>query len=64
MPRLSGGELAERVWAEQPDLPVSFTSGYTQEFRPESIPAHRRAAFLQKPYGPEQLVGAVLDLTG
>ncbi len=64
MPRRSGDELAERVWADNPDLPVLFTSGYTQEFRPDLISSERRAAFLQKPYNPEQLVAAIFRLIG
>jgi CheY-like chemotaxis protein len=59
MPGGGGRELAERVAAGRPDMPVLFTSGYTDgdiERRGLLPPG---AAFLQKPVTPEALVRAV-----
>ena len=59
MPGGGGRELAERIKTEYPDLPVLFTSGYTDGDieRRGLLPAG--ATFLQKPVTPEGLVRAV-----
>jgi FixJ family two-component response regulator len=59
MPGGGGRQLAERVAADYPGLPVLFTSGYTDgdiERRGLLPPG---ATFLQKPVTPEALVRAV-----
>jgi PAS domain S-box-containing protein len=58
MPGLSGGELATRLRAERPDLPVLFMSGYRDQDHLEG----QRSAFLQKPFGLAELVEAVQRL--
>jgi len=64
LPRGNGRELAERLAAARPGLRVLFVSGYTAD---TALPLGRDqagAAFLQKPFGPEELtrrVRAVLD---
>jgi CheY-like chemotaxis protein len=67
MPGMSGRELAERVRAERPGVRVLFTSGYgytaDEVLRPGGGAAER-PAFLQKPFGLEQLTEAVGGLTG
>ncbi|MDX2059116.1 MAG: ATP-binding protein [Gemmatimonadales bacterium] len=62
MPRRSGDALARQVWTTQPHLPILFTSGYSQEFRPDSIGPTHRWSFLQKPYEPEALIRAAVSL--
>jgi CheY-like chemotaxis protein len=59
MPGGGGRELAERIMAEYPGMPVLFTSGYTNgdiERRGLLPPG---ATFLQKPVTPDALVRAV-----
>lgn len=55
MPEMDAFELVERITSELPNLPVLFTSGYTD--------AGAEGPFIQKPFTPAQLiekVGAVL----
>ncbi len=62
MPRMSGVELAERLAALRPDLPVVFMSGYTGTELMPGVQA--AAAYLQKPFAAESLlqrIRAVLD---
>jgi PAS domain S-box-containing protein len=54
MPELDGYELANRLRAERPDLPVLFMSGYG-----DTDPA---GPFLQKPFGPDALVRMVAEV--
>jgi len=63
MPRRSGPELADRLTARWPELPVLFVSGYTEERLDERtrLPG---AVYLPKPYlaqGLLQRVRALLD---
>jgi PAS domain S-box-containing protein len=59
MPGLNGRELSERLATAQPGLPVLFMSGYTDDdvlvrsLLPEAAP------FIQKPFGPDELVAKV-----
>ncbi|MDQ3136286.1 MAG: PAS domain S-box protein, partial [Gemmatimonadota bacterium] len=62
MPGLNGPELSERLSRTQPGLPVLFMSGYTgddvlaRKLLPET------AAFIQKPFAPEDLVARVRSM--
>jgi PAS domain S-box-containing protein len=59
MPEMSGAELAQRLRAMRPDLPVVFMSGYTDDVLGSdelSLPA---TAFVRKPFANAELVGAV-----
>ena len=62
MPHVSGRQLSEAVAEMKPDLPVLFISGYAgddvvlRQLVPEG------AAFLQKPFTPDQLVESVSAL--
>jgi signal transduction histidine kinase/CheY-like chemotaxis protein len=59
MPRLSGGEVAEKLLAERPSMRVLFVSGYPGDIaarRGLAIPGRR---VLAKPFTPETLVEAV-----
>ena len=62
MPEMGGRELAARIGERLPDVPVLFTSGYTdndavrRELMQESRP------FLQKPLSPDTLLRTIRDL--
>jgi len=59
MPKLNGKELADRVWARYPGLPVLFMTGYsTQDVLKRGLVV-AGASFIQKPFTPEGLVEAV-----
>jgi CheY-like chemotaxis protein len=51
MPEMDAFELVERITSELPDLPVLYTSGYTD--------AAAEGPFIQKPFTPRQLVEKV-----
>jgi two-component system cell cycle sensor histidine kinase/response regulator CckA len=50
MPGMGGRELAERVAATRPDLPVLFVSGYTRDAVLREEIEGAEIAFLEKPY--------------
>ncbi|QQR75262.1 MAG: PAS domain-containing protein [Holophagales bacterium] len=53
MPGLGGRELAERLRAVRPSLPVLFCSGYAE--RPPETAGDVRTIFLSKPFSPTDL---------
>lgn len=58
MPRMSGVELAERLSATRPDLPVILMSGYSPvELLARGIAAP--CALLSKPFLPSELIAEV-----
>jgi CheY-like chemotaxis protein len=59
MPGLNGRELSERLASAQPGLPVLFMSGYTGDDVHARSLLPEQAAFIQKPFGPEELVAKV-----
>ena len=59
MPKMSGRELAQRVAPLRPDMRVLFVSGYTGDSLAQLGP---RAAFLEKPFGPGDLVSKVRQI--
>jgi PAS domain S-box-containing protein len=64
MPGMNGRELAERLVALRPGLPVLFTSGYTRDVIARHGVLEPGLTFLPKPYSLEALarkVRAVLD---
>ena len=64
MPEMSGNALVEQLAVVRPGLPVLFMSGYTDDEFVRRGLTDGRAAFLQKPFTPEQLafkVRQVLD---
>jgi two-component system, cell cycle sensor histidine kinase and response regulator CckA len=65
MPKLGGKAVAPKLRALFDDLPILFTSGYSQD--PENkAPAIADARYLQKPYSPTTLgrmVREILDQT-
>lgn len=57
MPKMSGAELSRHISVERPKTQIVLMSGYAE---PEEIGKHY--PFLQKPFGPHQLVEAVQGL--
>ncbi len=61
MPVMSGPELVERVALFSPNVPVLYTSGYTDDaVVPTSL--HQASAFLQKPFDMSSLLAEVAKL--
>ena len=62
MPEMSGNELVERIARVRPGLPVLFMSGYTDDDVVRRGLTDGHAAFLQKPFTPEQLAFKVREV--
>lgn len=62
MPRLYGTDLASRLARVQPELPVLFMSGYTDNDRLRRGVLDPGEAFLEKPFSPDELLGAARRL--
>jgi len=65
MPKLGGAAAAAKLTACFTDLPILFTSGYSQDSE-NVAPASANAHYLQKPYSPTTLgrmVREILDQT-
>jgi signal transduction histidine kinase/ActR/RegA family two-component response regulator len=56
---LSGRDLADQLRKDNPQLPVIFSSGYSQEMIARSEDARLGAIYLSKPYNPVQLAQCV-----
>jgi PAS domain S-box-containing protein len=56
---MTGRELAERILAERPSLPVIFASGYSIDLADPSFCESERMRFLPKPYQTQQLIAIV-----
>lgn len=61
MPGMGGLELAKKLRASKPNLPVVLASGYSHVLAQEGAHGFK---LLQKPYSAEQLSNALEDLTG
>jgi PAS domain S-box-containing protein len=64
--KISGVELANRLWDEKQDLKVIFTSGYSFELLEEQFQSRAELNFLPKPYAPSkltELIRVCLDRT-
>jgi len=59
---LQGDELARRVLASQPDLPVLFVSGYTHNAIVHAGRLDDGVNFLQKPFTPDALAAKVREV--
>ena len=55
MPEMSGLELARRLGASRPEVPVLFMSGYTESEKLQPEIRETDAPFLQKPFSTENL---------
>jgi CheY-like chemotaxis protein len=62
MPRMNGRQLSDAVWARWPEVPVLFMSGHIGEGGALHRMVPSGAAFLQKPFAPDELIRAVADL--
>jgi len=62
MPGMNGVELGARASALRPTLRVLYMSGYAPEPKHRELFSSERAAYLQKPFVPEELVGKVKAL--
>ncbi|MGA9780330.1 MAG: PAS domain S-box protein [Verrucomicrobiia bacterium] len=56
---MNGRELAEKLRAEQPELKVIFTSGYSADIVGKDFKLEPELNFLQKPYHPQMLAMTV-----
>jgi CheY-like chemotaxis protein len=61
---MSGRQLAERLKADNPELRVLFTSGYSTELLGKDLALQEGTNFLQKPYPPAKLVQTVRNALG
>lgn len=59
MPKMSGGVLASRLRADQPDLPVIFMSGYSAGMLSAHLSDDEEPSVLPKPFTGVQLLSAV-----
>src|ERR1035437_6242236 len=64
MPNVSGRELAHRLETLQPGIKVLFMSGYTGNVIEHQGVLEEGAAFIQKPFSPEELAGKVRAVLG
>lgn len=62
MPRMGGVELAARAADLRPGLKVLFMSGYAPDARHRALFASDGAAFLQKPFTPDELARRLTEL--
>jgi CheY-like chemotaxis protein len=56
---ISGRQLAEKLKAENPNLKIIYTTGYSSELMGKDIVLKEGVNFLQKPYPPQKLVQTV-----
>ena len=62
MPRMDGPEAYEKIWLLKPDVPVIFTSGYSEESVRLASLTSQGAVLLQKPCGPKMLARKVREV--
>jgi two-component system cell cycle sensor histidine kinase/response regulator CckA len=62
MPEMSGPELAVKLRARRPELPVLYMSGYTDDVLSAHELAQDATAFLRKPFGNDELISAARAL--
>jgi two-component system cell cycle sensor histidine kinase/response regulator CckA len=56
---MNGRELADRLKAENPNLKVIFTTGYSADLMGKDIVLREGVNFLQKPYPPQKLIQTI-----
>jgi PAS domain S-box-containing protein len=62
MPGMSGVDLAAKVRALHPAMPVLYLSGYTDDERIEAELRRGDCRFLQKPFRAEEMVATITDM--
>jgi CheY-like chemotaxis protein len=62
MPEMSGPELAVKLRVKQPQLPVLYMSGYTDDVLSTHELSQEATAFLRKPFGNSELINAARAL--
>ncbi|MEO6035374.1 MAG: PAS domain S-box protein, partial [Verrucomicrobiota bacterium] len=62
MPEMNGWELAKRMVASHPELPVLYISGYSNEEARHFGKFDGPAEFLQKPFRPDTFLGKVREI--
>ncbi len=60
--RMNGRELAERLWEDEPKLPVVFTSGYSADVVGKDFVLRHGLHYLQKPYHPQKLAITIREV--
>ena len=56
---ISGRQLAEKLKADNPQLKVIYTTGYSPDLMGKDVALQEGVNFLQKPYPPQKLVQTV-----
>jgi two-component system cell cycle sensor histidine kinase/response regulator CckA len=56
---ISGHQLAEKLKADNPQLKVIYTTGYSPELLGKDVVLQEGVNFLQKPYPPQKLVQTI-----
>jgi CheY-like chemotaxis protein len=56
---ISGRQLAEKLKADNPNLKVIYTTGYSPDLMGKDVALKEGVNFLQKPYPPQKLVQTV-----
>jgi CheY-like chemotaxis protein len=64
MPRMSGRELADRLGQLRPEMSVIYMSGYTNSAIVHQGVLDDGAAFIHKPFAPEELAAVVRKVLG
>lgn len=62
MPRMGGPEAYETIRAMNPELPVIFSSGYSEKSARLASLVEQGAALLQKPYAPKSLARKIREV--
>jgi two-component system cell cycle sensor histidine kinase/response regulator CckA len=64
MPKMTGRQLADRLHALRPEVPVLYMSGYTDDAMLRQRALGSELAFLPKPFSPEALTRKVREVLG
>ena len=62
MPEMGGGELVDQLRSSRPQLRVLYISGYTNDEVMRRGISQKEAAFIQKPFTPEELMAKVREV--
>jgi len=62
MPRKTGLQLAREVLAEQPDLPIILTTGYSESVSNEKVDRMGIRALIMKPYSQQKLAKTIRSI--